>query len=517
MVRRAPPRGTGALAYPGLVWSRSGEQAVKSMHVTSAKFLRLLSAFSLLAITAIASVNAEAPAPTGLAAQKSSLREQVVAAMLKAATFYRTKVASHGGYVYYYSEDLKRRWGEGEAGADQIWVQPPGTPAVGMAYLEAFATTKNPFYLEAAREAALALVQGQLESGGWTNSIDFAPPAKNAPRYRKLKGGIRNYSTLDDGITQNALRLLMRVDQALNFQNAEIHEASEYARNALLKAQFASGGFPQGWAGPVAEHPARKAQYPDYEWRTENRIKNYWDLPTLNDNLVGHLIQTLEEASTIYGDERCRKALAKLGDFLILAQMPDPQPAWAQQYDHEMRPVWARKFEPPAIAGRESIGAIKTLLQIHRITGDKKYLEPIPRALNYLRKSLLPDDQLARYYELKSNRPLYMTKDYALTYDDHNVPTHYGWKTSAKLDGVERRYQGQLAGKSTNPDKLRTVTDEQVQKILSALDAEGRWMSVYQTNGLVGQPKFTEGMRFISSEVFSENLEALCHYLRSAP
>ena len=42
--------------------------------------------------------------------------------------FYRGKVASHGGYVYYYSPDLKERWGEGKASPDILFVQPPGTP-----------------------------------------------------------------------------------------------------------------------------------------------------------------------------------------------------------------------------------------------------------------------------------------------------------------------------------------------------------------------------------------------------
>jgi hypothetical protein len=45
----------------------------------------------------------------------TSLREQATAALRKAVDFYRTRVASHGGYVYHYSEDLQQRWGEGPA------------------------------------------------------------------------------------------------------------------------------------------------------------------------------------------------------------------------------------------------------------------------------------------------------------------------------------------------------------------------------------------------------------------
>ena len=59
----------------------------------------------------------------------------------------------------------------------------------------------------------------------------------------------------------------------------------------------------------------------------------------------------LIDVHQIYGDSTYKDALTRLGDFLVLSQMPDPQPAWAQQYDFEMKPVWARKFEPPAISG----------------------------------------------------------------------------------------------------------------------------------------------------------------------
>jgi hypothetical protein len=40
--------------------------------------------------------------------------------------FFHTNVASHGGYVGYYSVDLKQRWGQGKATRDQIRVQPAG-------------------------------------------------------------------------------------------------------------------------------------------------------------------------------------------------------------------------------------------------------------------------------------------------------------------------------------------------------------------------------------------------------
>jgi hypothetical protein len=440
-------------------------------------------------------------------------RDEALTTMRKAATFFRARAAMNGGYVYYYSPDFSRRLGEGVATPSQIWVQPPGTPAVGLAYLKAFEATGEQLYLDAAREAAEALVYGQLASGGWTNSIDFAPSGGRVGKYRNGKGGSWNASSLDDGTTQGALRLLMHADRALKFQHRDIHEASAFARKALLAAQFANGAFPQGWTGPVAAAPPVKAQYPDYDWHTGNRIKNYWDMPTLNDDAAGSLSRVLLDAWEIYKDTACKAALAKLGDFLILSQMPEPQPAWAQQYDLQTRPIWARKFEPPAIAGRESQDVIETLLRIHALTGDAKYLAPIPPALVWLKRSLLPDGRLARYYELKTNKPLYMTDDYHLTHDDSKVPKHYGWKGDSRIAEIEKAF---AAAKSGAPAPAAPVSKDTppLSQIIRDLDSEGRWISTAAGGEmLVGQPKFKPGETFISSAVFIRNLEALSEYV----
>ena len=60
---------------------------------------------------------------------------------------------------------------------------------------------------------------------------------------------------------------------------------------------------------------------------------------------------------------------------------------------------------------------------------------------------MLPNGQFARFYELKTNKPLYFTKDYKLTYDDGDVPTHYSFKIGNRLDTIET----QLADVKKNP------------------------------------------------------------------
>ncbi len=75
---------------------------------------------------------------TGGSAQDSKPENVVLSAkeaQRRAVQFFSEKVAVHGGYVYQVSEDLRYREGEGDAEKHAVWVQPPGTPAVGMAYV----------------------------------------------------------------------------------------------------------------------------------------------------------------------------------------------------------------------------------------------------------------------------------------------------------------------------------------------------------------------------------------------
>ena len=441
------------------------------------------------------------------------LVDEANVAMKKAVVYFHSHVAVNGGYVYFSSLDQTQRWGEGLASKDQIWVQPPATPTVGLAYLKAYEATGDQEFLKAATDAAEALVYGQLKSGGWTNCVDFNPSGSQSANYRNGKGRGKNNSSLDDGQTQSALQMLIAADKANNFQHEGIHQSAKIGLKALLAAQFANGGFPQVWTGSVAAQPVIAAKYPDYEWRTEGRIKEYWTLYTLNDNVCGYVADTLLLAYQVYDDEVYFQALRRLGDFLLLAQMPDPQPAWAQQYNYNMQPVWARRFEPPGISGDESQEAIETLLKIAEITGDSKYVAGIPKAIDYLKRSLLSDGQLARYYELRTNTPLYMKrrgKEYSLTYDDSDLPSHYGWKTRSKLDELEKSLDRVTAAESL---RLPVVSTSEVRQIIADLDEYGRWVSVRGTERLVGQAKMKPGTRYLSSEVFSDNLVRLAEYV----
>lgn len=456
-------------------------------------------------------------APLPLAAAPT--KEEVIEAMKRATAAFVEKAAVEGGFVYYVTLD-GRRLGEGEATATEIWVQPPGTPAVGEAFLDALEATGDESYLAAALRAGKALAYGQLESGGWRNSIDFDPAGPRIDQYRNGKGKGNNFSTLDDDITQAALGFLFRLEAAAPGKEPAVRDAIDHAWPRLLAAQFANGGFPQGWTGPVPDRPVVKASFPTYDWRTEGRIKEFWNEYTLNDGMALTMTETLLRAHRFGQKPGALEALKRFGEFLLLAQLPDPQPAWAQQYGPDMHPIWARAFEPPAVSGRESEDAMIALLRIAEATGDDRFLAPIVPAVKYLESSLLPDGRLARYYEIGTNRPLYMRRNgkaYELTNDDANLPDHYGWKNPAKLDLIKSAYRARLAGRAVDEVLAPApVGVAEVEGVIAAMDAGGLWITTHggSEERLVGQPKFAEGEPYLSSERFAGNLRILAAYLK---
>ena len=162
---------------------------------------------------------------------------------------------------------------------------------------------------------------------------------------------------------------------------------------------------------------------------------------------------------------------------------------------------------------------MRTLLELCRTTGKKKYLEPLPRAMGYLRRSRLPDGRLARFYELKTNKPLYFTReDYKLTYSDADMPTHYSFKTYYGVESIAREYKrlqtmDQIELKQ--PKKVRTPSlsrslTAQTKSIIDQLDEQGRWV---ENGRLRDDEQDAPQRRVIDCRTFISNVNALSTYL----
>lgn len=475
-------------------------------------------------------------------AEDAPSKADVQQSLSRATHYMSTTIADHGGYAWVSSVDGEFSNGEGACTNDRIWVQPPGTPAVGEAFLKAYAATGDASHLKAASEVGKALIEGQVVSGGWGYSIDFGdaerakiPYRTSAPvnaekmnqtpepggweiwRQRKWK---HNKTVLDDDTTSAALSFLLRLrhmlQQSTKQSSATLDDAIEVALTSTRLAQYPVGAWGHNYdrmprqQPSVSHYPILDASYPD-DW-SRTWTKEYAGCYMLNDNITQNMIGMMLLAWQLTGDDRYRDSAIRGGEFLLRAQMPDPQPAWAQQYDRHMHPVWDRKFEPPAISGSESQTAIETLMDLYEATQDARFLQPIEPAIAYLKTCLRPDGGLPRYSELKTNKPLYFNLQYELTSDDSEMPDHYGFVGKSRLDSIEQRY---LRIRERKTEKAAKISANRIAEILAAQHDDGGW----REPGFVRDPdgrKVTPEEGVIQSATFVKNVRLLCDYLGSS-
>ncbi len=427
------------------------------------------------------------------AAPASNEKGEILAAMKKATRFMVDHAGERGGYFWHYSSDLTERWGEIPVRASQVWVQPPGTPAVGLLLMDAYEATGDPEYLRDAEEVGRMLAFGQLPFGGWHYFIDFDPPG--IPYYYETVAsqcwGYEEFyhyhynGTFDDEVHTAPTRLLMRLYLAT--LDPRYKTALDKALQFVLDAQFPNGSWPQRF--PL-QH-------------------DYSSLYTFNDDVISGNIDLLWEAFENLGNPAYKAAALRGMDFIILSQMPPPQAGWGLQYGPDMKPAKGRNFEPAGITPSETINNIRSLQKYYKITGDRKYLRGIPDALRWLEDSVINSDPDRRhegmaythasFYELGTNRPLYVhrkatraeldpedpSKGYWVDYEFGNFPGHYGMigffdipSIRAEYDRVSRLSPEEArieyeAGKNALP---APPSPEEIRKIISAMDGRGAWV-----------------------------------------
>jgi hypothetical protein len=159
-----------------------------------------------------------------------------------------------------------------------------------------------------------------------------------------------------------------------------------------------------------------------------------------------------------------------------------------------------------------------TLLRLARETGQSKYLEPVPRALAYLNASRLPDGRLARFYELRTNTPLYFTRDYQLTESDSDAPTHYTFKMSARLGNIQKEYdrlqkKGLKPQQRPQPPSLGSDLAARAKLAVTSLDDHGRWL---ETGRLKLDPPDSLPGPIIRSGTFIANLRILANFVEAS-
>lgn len=304
----------------------------------------------------------------------------------------------------------------------------------------------------AARAAAVNVLGYQSEVGAWPKNTDLFAPATPAALAAVSKGGLGN--TIDNGATVTPMRFLALVAAASHDDSlrAPILRGVDY----LLTSQYANGGFPQFY-------PLRKG---------------YYSHITYNDGAMIGALTLLREVAEGRGPfafvdsarrARGAEAVARGVDCILKTQIKHEGllTAWCAQHDEQtLAPAWARKYEPPSLSGGESVGIVRFLMSFPRPSPE--IVAAVEGAVTWLRAVVLKGQRLdsvkrpdgrterllvadpaapplwARFYELATNRPLYMDRTSQPVYDfnqiDYERRSGYAYHGTWAADLLEHEY-----------------------------------------------------------------------------
>lgn len=303
-----------------------------------------------------------------------------------------------------------------------------------------------------ARAAADSVLRYQSAEGGWPKNTDLLAPRTDDAIAALQRGGEAN--TIDNGATTLPIRFLSLVATATG---EEKHRAAVLrGLDYLLASQYPNGGFPQFF-------PLRQGYY--------SRI-------TFNDDaMIGALtlLREVAQGRAPFGfvdaarRTRAIDAVARGLDCILQTQIRQDGrlTAWCAQHDEKtLEPAWARSYEPPSLSGGESVGIVRFLMAMEKpspeviaaiegavawfrqVTMTGQRLDERRNADGRNERILTPDPAApplwARFYELTTNRPLYLDRDSKPNYDFMKVSyerrSGYGYHTTAPAALLERDY-----------------------------------------------------------------------------
>lgn len=468
--------------------------------------------------------------------------EVVIDAMKRSSDYMVNTVSCHGGYLWYYSEDMTERFGEVPARPSQIWVQGAGTPAMGELFLEMYQTTGEDLFLEYARKAADALIYGQHPLGGWHYFIDFDKPGlarwytDTASRYIIGWEEYRHYygnCTYDDDVTQGATRFLLHL--YMETLDAVYLPPLKKALDFILISQYPNGGWPQ-------RYPLR------YEFAHDG-LPDYTSFYTLNDGAMNSILDVLLEAYQALGSEEYLEAARRGGDFFMISQGPEGHTAWADQFDMKLQPASGRTHEPASFQVRYTVSTIYELEKLFLFTGDRRYLRPIPDALDWIESVIIGiaeegQPKFAKYYDPETNYPIirelipevneegYMK--YKYTVDTMASYINYPGKLDIREQyemirdvehGKERELYNQLISYRRKPPP--EMEEKDILKLINTMNENGIWIESCTVHDIskTMEPDFEtiiekgfyryaiKEIDGISTRTFIRNMQAFMDYL----
>lgn len=329
--------------------------------------------------------NRPTPLPTNMSRAELTAAAE---ALLRGHLDYWQARQFRGGWAQGYDLTTGIAYGSaGEpVGAEVIVLQHESTPHIAMMFLWASELLDDPAYLETAVRTGDLLLALQLSHGGWAEDYRWSGSVWEVLKPKDFNGA----GILDDGTPQNSVMLLLWLHRATG--DPRYQAAARRALDYLRRAQHPRGSWPQAYPGP-----------------RPNLSGSPQAFSVLNDGATtfsAELLLWQSQRDPEFADGR--QAFLRAAEWLLAVQRSNgtrrqypvrslpatgtyrtnrslrqsqPVPAWGLQYDVNDALTWARPFEPPAIAPNASRDAMAVLLTSFELTGDRKYLDAVGRAL----------------------------------------------------------------------------------------------------------------------------------------
>ena len=116
---------------------------------------------------------------------------------------------------------------------------------------------------------------------------------------------------------------------------------------------------------------------------------------------------------------------------------------------------------------------------------EKRFRDGAVAAVRWLRHVRLKDGTWARFYELRTDRPLYVNTKNEVTYDDGDLLGHYTLRSMFEIPEA-LRLSDEAEGGTMTPAKRywqspsdgldNAALEHEVEKLIAAQDGEGRWI-----------------------------------------
>lgn len=311
------------------------------------------------------------------------------------------------------------------------------------------------------RQIADNILLYQLANGGWPKNYDMLAVLTEDQKNKLQNGKHILEATFDNGATHSQIAYLARANYKLH--DSRYRKAIDQGLDYILEAQYENGGWPQF--------------YPD--------TSGYRKYITFNDGAMTGIMKVLHDIvqnSPYYSfldkerRQKVQKAFWKGIDCILKMQIKEQGKltGWCQQHDNKtLKPRGARTFELASKASQESAQIVELLMSIDRPNED--VVRAVNSAVRWFRVSAIHGIRIktvdaedatyefhstssdkvvvkdatappvwARFYELKTNRPLFANRDGKKVYKLSDVArerrTGYGWYGDWPRKLLEREY-----------------------------------------------------------------------------